>query len=220
MFQRQGAAAYKADLSATKRVCAALDHPERKLKFVHVAGTNGKGTVCHMVAAALKCAGHRVGLFTSPHLVDFRERIRVDGKMIPEADVVAFVRRWQEESWGAPSFFELTFGMALDHFVRSECDIVVLETGMGGRLDSTNVVPTAEACAITNIGLDHQQFLGPDIRSIAKEKAGILKDGVPVVLGSMRPEAQSEILGRRPALVQRDALRPGARPRHAFPRLG
>ena len=194
MFQRQGAAAYKSDLSATKRVCAALGHPERKLKFVHVAGTNGKGTVCHMVAAALQCAGHRVGLFTSPHLVDFRERIRVNGGMISEDEVVAFVCRWQEEDWGTPSFFELTFGMALDHFVRSGCDIVVLETGMGGRLDSTNVVPTAEACVITNIGLDHQQFLGPDIRSIAKEKAGILKDGVPVVLGSMRPEAQSEIL--------------------------
>ena len=194
MFQRQGAAAYKADLSATKRVCVALDHPERKLKFVHVAGTNGKGTVCHMVASALQCAGHKVGLFTSPHLVDFRERIRVQGEMIPKADVVAFVRRWQKEDWGAPSFFELTFGMALNHFVRSACDIVVLETGMGGRLDSTNVIPTAEVCAITNIGLDHLQFLGPDIRSIAKEKAGILKDGVPVVLGPMRPEAQSVIL--------------------------
>ena len=104
MFQRQGAAAYKADLSATKRVCAALGHPERKLKFVHVAGTNGKGTVCHMVAAALQCAGHRVGLFTSPHLVDFRERIRVDGGMIPEADVVTFVRRWQNEEWARPRF--------------------------------------------------------------------------------------------------------------------
>jgi len=194
MFQRLGAAAYKADLSATKRVCAALGHPERKLKFVHVAGTNGKGTVCHMVTASLQCAGHRVGLFTSPHLVDFRERIRVNGEWMPEADVVAFVRRWQAEDWGTPSFFELTFGMALDHFVQTGCDIVVLETGMGGRLDSTNVIPTAEACAITNIGLDHQQFLGADIRSIAKEKAGILKDGVPVVLGSMRPEAQSEIL--------------------------
>jgi dihydrofolate synthase/folylpolyglutamate synthase len=194
MFQRLGAAAYKADLSATKRVCAALGHPERKLKFVHVAGTNGKGTVCHMVAASLQCAGHRVGLFTSPHLVDFRERIRVNGEMMPETDVVAFVCRWQAEDWGTPSFFELTFGMALDHFVQTGCEIVVLETGMGGRLDSTNVIPTAEACAITNIGLDHQQFLGADIRSIAKEKAGILKDGVPVVLGSMRPEAQSEIL--------------------------
>ncbi len=194
MFQRLGAAAYKADLSATKRVCAALGHPERKLKFVHVAGTNGKGTVCHMVAASLQCAGHRVGLFTSPHLVDLRERIRVNGEMMPETDVVAFVCRWQAEDWGTPSFFELTFGMALDHFVQTGCDIVVLETGMGGRLDSTNVIPTAEACAITNIGLDHQQFLGADIRSIAKEKAGILKDGVPVVLGSMRPEAQSEIL--------------------------
>jgi len=196
MFQRQGPAAYKADLSATKLVCAALDHPERTLKYVHVAGTNGKGTVCHMVAAALQQAGHRVGLFTSPHLVDFRERIRIDGECIPEEAVVDFVARWQaaDGAWGTPSFFELTFGMALDHFRREACDIVVMETGMGGRLDSTNVIPTAEVCAVTNIGLDHQQFLGPDIRTIAKEKAGIFKDGVPVVLGPMRPEAQSEML--------------------------
>ena len=196
MFQRQGPAAYKADLRATKLVCAALDHPERTLKYVHVAGTNGKGTVCHMVAAALQQAGHRVGLFTSPHLVDFRERIRIDGECIPEEAVVGFVARWQasDGAWGTPSFFELTLGMALDHFRREACDIVVLETGMGGRLDSTNVIPTAEVCAVTNIGLDHQQFLGPDIRSIAKEKAGIFKDGVPVVLGPMRPEAQSEML--------------------------
>ena len=196
MFQRQGPAAYKADLSATRLVCAALGNPENALKFVHVAGTNGKGTVCHMVAAALQQAGCRVGLFTSPHLVDFRERIRVNGECIPEKSVVDFVVRWQasEGAWGTPSFFELTFGMALVHFAQSQCDVVVLETGMGGRLDSTNVIPNAEVCAVTNIGLDHQQFLGPDIRSIAKEKGGIFKDGVPVVLGPMRPEAQSELL--------------------------
>ena len=196
MFQRQGPAAYKADLSATRLVCAALGNPEKDLKFVHVAGTNGKGTVCHMVSAALQQAGHRVGLFTSPHLVDFRERIRVNGECIPEKAVVDFVGHWQasEGAWGRPSFFELTFGMALVHFAQSQCDVVVLETGMGGRLDSTNVIPAPEVAVVTNIGLDHQQFLGPDIRSIAKEKGGIFKDGVPVVLGPMRPEAQSELL--------------------------
>ncbi|MDP7435726.1 MAG: Mur ligase family protein, partial [Flavobacteriales bacterium] len=196
MFQRQGPAAYKADLSASRLVCAALGNPENALKFVHVAGTNGKGTVCHMVAAALQQAGHRVGLFTSPHLVDFRERIRVNGECIPEQAVVDFVGRWQasEGAWGTPSFFELTFGMALVHFAQSQCDVAVLETGMGGRLDSTNVIPAPEVAVVTNIGLDHQQFLGPDIRSIAKEKGGIFKDGVPVVLGPMRPEAQSELL--------------------------
>ena len=209
MFQRQGPAAYKADLSATRLVCAALGNPEKDLKFVHVAGTNGKGTVCHMVAAALQQAGCRVGLFTSPHLVDFRERIRVNGECIPEKAVVDFVGQWQasEGTWGTPSFFELTFGMALVHFAQSQCDVVVLETGIGGRLDSTNVIPAPEVAAVTNIGLDHQQFLGPDIRSIAKEKAGILKDGVPVVLGSMRPEAQSEMLPPPCARLQRNALR-------------
>lgn len=196
MFQRQGPAAYKANLNATKLVCGALGNPQNGLRFVHVAGTNGKGTVCHMVAAVLQEAGHRVGLFTSPHLVDFRERIRVNGVCIPEKDVVDFVERWQsaEGAWGTPSFFELTFGMALDHFRRVECDIVVLETGMGGRLDSTNVIAAPEVAVVTNIGLDHQAFLGSDIRSIAKEKAGIFKQGVPVVLGPMRPEAQSEML--------------------------
>lgn len=196
MFQRDGPAAYKADLSATKRVCAALGHPENDLRFVHVAGTNGKGTVCHMVAAALQTQGHSVGLFTSPHLMDFRERIRVNGECIEEEAVTAFVRRWQaaDGTWGSPSFFELTLGMALDHFRTAQCDVVVLETGMGGRLDSTNVIPGAEVCVVTNIGMDHQRFLGDNIRTIAKEKGGIFKDGVPVVLGPMRPEAQSELL--------------------------
>ena len=196
MFQREGPAAYKADLSATKQVCAAIGNPEQRLKFVHVAGTNGKGTVCHMVAAVLQQAGLRVGLFTSPHLVDFRERIRINGECIPEAAVIDFVDRWQAggDDWGTPSFFELTFAMAIDEFERQGCDLVVLETGMGGRLDSTNVIPTKEVAVITNIGLDHQTFLGPDIRSIAREKGGIFKEGVPVVLGAMRPEAQSELL--------------------------
>ena len=196
MFQRDGPAAYKADLSATKKVCVAIGNPERRLRFVHVAGTNGKGTVCHMVSAVLQCAGHRVGLFTSPHLIDFRERIRVNGECISESAVVDFVNRWQAQNvaWGTPSFFELTFAMAMDEFERQGCDIVVLETGMGGRLDSTNVIPAPEVAVVTNIGMDHQAFLGSDIRSIAREKGGIFKDGVPVVLGPMRPDAQSELL--------------------------
>ena len=193
MFQRSGPAAYKANLDGTRAVCKLLENPENDLKFIHIAGTNGKGTVSHMVAAVLQKAGYKTGLFTSPHLVDFRERIRLNGEKIPESQVVDFVDKYLD-AWGEPSFFELTFGMALQYF-KDECaDIVILETGMGGRLDSTNSIPTAEICAITNIGLDHTQFLGDDISSIAIEKAGIIKNEVPVVLGKMRPEAQSEIL--------------------------
>ena len=193
MFQRSGPAAYKANLDGTRAVCKLLENPENDLKFIHIAGTNGKGTVSHMVAAVLQKAGYKTGLFTSPHLVDFRERIRLNGEKIPESQVVDFVDKYSD-TWGEPSFFELTFGMALQYF-KDECaDIVILETGMGGRLDSTNAIPTAEICAITNIGLDHTQFLGDDISSIAIEKAGIIKNEVPVVLGKMRPEAQSEIL--------------------------
>ena len=193
MFQRSGPAAYKANLDGTRAVCKLLENPENDLKFIHIAGTNGKGTVSHMVAAVLQKAGYKTGLFTSPHLVDFRERIRLNGEKIPESQVVDFVDKYSD-TWGEPSFFELTFGMALQYF-KDECaDIVILETGMGGRLDSTNAIPTAEICAITNIGLDHTQFLGDDISSISIEKAGIIKNEVPVVLGKMRPEAQSEIL--------------------------
>ena len=193
MFQRSGPAAYKANLDGTRAVCKLLENPENDLKFIHIAGTNGKGTVSHMVAAVLQKAGYKTGLFTSPHLVDFRERIRLNGEKIPESKVVDFVDKYSD-TWGEPSFFELTFGMALQYF-KDECaDIVILETGMGGRLDSTNTIPTAEICAITNIGLDHTQFLGDDISSIAIEKAGIIKNEVPVVLGKMRPEAQSEML--------------------------
>lgn len=200
MFQRQGAAAYKADLGGTWLVLESLGRPDLKLDHViHVAGTNGKGSVCTAVANALVDGGLRVGLFTSPHLLDFRERMRVNGAMPSREWVVQFVtgnRAGLENFPSPPSFFEWTFGMALSWFVEEEVDIVVLETGMGGRLDSTNIFPNPLVTAITNIGLDHQQFLGGDIRSIAMEKAGIIKEGRPVVMGRMRPEAQSVILER------------------------
>lgn len=198
MFQRQGPAAYKANLDGTKYVLEKMGRPDLHLdSVVHVAGTNGKGSVCTAVSNALVETGYRVGLFTSPHLVDFRERMRVCGEMPPESWVVQRVSHFKRElpDWTyQPSFFEWTFGLALLWFVEEQVDLVVLETGMGGRLDSTNVFTSPLVTAITNIGLDHQQFLGDDIRTIAGEKAGILKDGVPVVLGRMRPEAQSVIL--------------------------
>lgn len=198
MFQRQGAAAYKADLSGTWRVLELLGRPDLRLPHVvHVAGTNGKGSVCTAIANALQMQDHRVGLFTSPHLEDFRERLRINGDMPSEHWVVGFLERFRpavEEADFTPSFFEWTFGMALVWFAEENVDVVVLETGMGGRLDSTNVFPHPLVTVITNIGLDHQQFLGNDIRSIAREKAGIIKDGSPLVMGRMRPEAQSVLL--------------------------
>lgn len=198
MFQRQGAAAYKADLSGTWNVLELLDRPDLRLPHVvHVAGTNGKGSVCTAIANALQSQGFRVGLFTSPHLEDFRERLRIDGSMPTEQWVVGFLERFRpavEASDFTPSFFEWTFGMAMLWFAEEDVDVVVLETGMGGRLDSTNVFPHPLVTVVTNIGLDHQQFLGSDIRSIAREKAGIIKEGSPLVMGRMRPEAQSVLL--------------------------
>ena len=197
MFQRQGAAAYKADLSGTWRVLDVLGRPDLRLDHVvHVAGTNGKGSVCTAIANALQAQGKRVALFTSPHLEDFRERMRINGAVPEEQWVVEFIQRMRPEVESAgfvPSFFEWTFGMALVWFAEQEVDVVVLETGMGGRLDSTNVFPQPLLTVVTNIA-DHQQFLGEDIRSIAREKAGIIKDGVPLVMGRMRPEAQSVLL--------------------------
>ena len=195
MFQRTGPVRYRIDLQKTHDLCAALGHPEQGLQIIHIAGTNGKGSVSHAVAAALTSRGLKTGLYTSPHLEDPRERIRVDGKMIDQADFIRFVEVnrpvWDEL---VPSFFELMFCMALDHFKRSGTDVVVLETGMGGRLDSTNIFPQPLVTTITSIGLDHQQFLGDDLRSIAGEKAGILKEGVPCVVGVMPPEARSVVL--------------------------
>ena len=202
MFQRTGPAAYKADLDGTWEVMAFLKRPDLEMPpVIHVAGTNGKGSVCSMIAKALEGSGHKVGLFTSPHLVDFRERIRINDRCITKDAVVAFVEDFAERGpaffgENMPSFFEMTFGMACAHFVAEAVDVVVLETGMGGRLDSTNIFPQPLMTVVTNVGLDHQAFLGNDIRSIAAEKAGIIKDGVPAVLGRMRPEAQSVMLTR------------------------
>ena len=202
MYHRIGAAAYKADLQPTLDLMEALGHPERKFKSIHVAGTNGKGSVSHFLASILQEAGYKVGLYTSPHLVDFRERIRINGDMIPEQEVVDFVEK-KLPTFNFPlSFFEMTVGLAFDYFVRQQVDIAVVEVGMGGRLDSTNVMPplpTAHSplpidaggvilSVITNIGLDHTQFLGDTLEKIAGEKAGIIKEGVPVVIGETQPE--------------------------------
>lgn len=188
MYQREGAAAYRADLGNIVGLCAALDDPHRKLRCIHVGGTNGKGSVSHLTAATLQCAGFRTGLYTSPHLVDFRERIKVNGHMIPKRAVTHFVGRIRPliESI-RPSFFEVTVAMAFDHFVNEHVEVAVIEVGMGGRLDSTNIISPILS-VITNIGLDHTQFLGDTHALIAAEKAGIIKPGCPVVIGQRRED--------------------------------
>ncbi|MBQ7063253.1 MAG: bifunctional folylpolyglutamate synthase/dihydrofolate synthase [Bacteroidales bacterium] len=189
-YHRVGAAAYKANLDNTEAMMRHLGHPERAFQAIHIAGTNGKGSVSHMLAAILHRAGLRVGLYTSPHLVDFRERIRIDGQMIDKESVVRFVEQnkpfFLEHEL---SFFEMTVGLAFDYFSRQQVDIAVVEVGMGGRLDSTNVV-LPRLCVITNIGFDHTQFLGDTLPKIAGEKAGIIKAGVPVVIGQTQSETE------------------------------
>lgn len=188
MYHRIGAAAYKADIQPTIDMMAALGNPERKFKSIHVAGTNGKGSVSHFLASILQEAGYKVGLYTSPHLVDFRERIRINGEMIPQSAVVDFVDGHRDMFDRLHlSFFEMTVGLAFDYFAKEQVDIAVIEVGMGGRLDSTNVI-VPELSIITNIGLDHTQFLGDTLEKIAGEKAGIIKEGVPVVIGETQPE--------------------------------
>ncbi len=190
MYHRVGAAAYKADIQPTIDMMDALGNPENKFKSIHVAGTNGKGSVSHFLASILQEAGYKVGLYTSPHLVDFRERIRINGEMIPQQAVVDFVAdNRQMITDNSLSFFEMTVGMAFDYFAKEKVDIAVVEVGMGGRLDSTNVI-TPLLSVITNIGLDHTQFLGDTLEKIAAEKAGIIKDGVPVVIGETQPETK------------------------------
>lgn len=190
MFHRIGAAAYKADLSRTIALLEHLKNPERNFRSIHIAGTNGKGSVAHLIASILQESGYRTGLFTSPHLLDYRERIRIDGVMIPESYVIAFV-----EAYGGlvseiePSFFEYTTALAFKYFSEEKVDIAVIETGMGGRLDSTNVI-TPEVSVITNIGKDHMQFLGDTLEKIAMEKAGIIKKGIPVVIGETQAETR------------------------------
>lgn len=190
MYHRIGAAAYKADIQPTIDMMEALGNPELKFKSIHVAGTNGKGSVSHFLASILQEAGYKVGLYTSPHLVDFRERIRINGEMIPQQEVVDFVERNRQLFAALKlSFFEMTVGMAFDYFAQEKVDIAVVEVGMGGRLDSTNVI-LPELSVITNIGLDHTQFLGDTLEKIAVEKAGIIKEGVPVVVGETQPETE------------------------------
>jgi len=188
LFSRIGAAAYRSDLTNTIALSEFLGRPERRFPSVHVAGTNGKGSTSHMLAAIFQSAGYRTGLYTSPHLKDFRERIKVDGQMIREAFVVDFVQRIRPLSETMdPSFFEVTVAMAFEYFAVEKVDIAIIEVGLGGRLDSTNII-TPELSVITNIGYDHMNMLGETLPLIAFEKAGIIKQGVPVVVGEHHPE--------------------------------
>lgn len=191
MFSRVGAAAYKPGLDRTIALDNLFGNPHRKFRSIHIAGTNGKGSTSHMLASVLQSHGYKTALYTSPHLVDFRERIRINGKMIPKEKVIDFTKRWREsDSDINPSFFELTMTMAFDWFASENVDIAVIEVGMGGRLDSTNII-TPIASAITNISFDHTQFLGDTLAKIAKEKAGIMKLGVTTVIGEATEETET-----------------------------
>lgn len=188
MFQRVGATAFKKDLSNTILLCDHLDNPQDQFKSIHVAGTNGKGSTSHALCSILMEAGYKVGLYTSPHLKSFTERIKINGTDIPEQDVVDFVDKNQGVLERIkPSFFEMTVAMAFWYFAKEKVDIAVIEVGMGGRLDSTNVI-SPEVCVITNIGYDHMQFLGDTLEKIAGEKAGIIKTGTPVVISQRQPD--------------------------------
>lgn len=190
MYQRIGKTAFKKDLSNTLALASHLQNPEKKFKSIHVAGTNGKGSVSHMLASTLQEAGYKVGLYTSPHLKDFRERIKINGTMISEEEVVSFVhlnKSFLEKQ--KLSFFEMTVGLAFDYFSKQQVDIAVIEVGMGGRLDSTNII-IPEVSVITNIGFDHTAFLGNTYIEIATEKAGIIKPSVPVVIGETVSETK------------------------------
>ncbi len=190
MFSRVGTSAYKADLHNTIALCNSIGNPQNTYKTIHIAGTNGKGSTSHLLAAILQSAGYKTGLYTSPHIKEFRERIRVNGEMINQAAVVEFVARTKEKSDEInPSFFELTVAMAFDYFAEEKVDIAVIETGLGGLLDSTNII-TPILSVITNIGYDHQNILGNTLQEIAIQKAGIIKKNVPVVIGETLPETK------------------------------
>lgn len=190
MFSRIGAAAYKKDLTNTIRLCEALGNPQQQFKSIHIAGTNGKGSTSHMLAAILQAAGYKTGLYTSPHLKDFRERIKVNGALCREDFVVDFTERIQPLiAEIEPSFFEITVAMAFDYFAREKVDIAVIEVGLGGRLDSTNVI-LPELSIITNIGWDHMNMLGDTLPKIAAEKAGIIKKDIPVIIGEVIEETR------------------------------
>lgn len=194
MYQRMGKAAYKANLDNTHLLMKRLNQPHQSFKSIHVGGTNGKGSCSHMLASILQEEGYKVGLYTSPHLVDFRERIRINGNKITEDSVVDFVNKYKTAFEQIDlSFFEWTVGLCFDHFRKEKVDIAIVEVGMGGRLDSTNVI-TPLASIITNIGLDHTQFLGETKEKIAVEKAGIIKPGVPIIIGEAHGTIKSVFL--------------------------
>ncbi|HEY9535677.1 MAG TPA: folylpolyglutamate synthase/dihydrofolate synthase family protein [Mucilaginibacter sp.] len=191
MFTRVGALAFKANLDNTITLCNLLDNPQNKFKSIHIAGTNGKGSTSHMLAAILQTAGYKTGLYTSPHLKDFRERIRINGQMIDQQSVIDFVGHHQQDfEQIQPSFFEMTVGLAFNYFANEQVDIAVIETGLGGRLDSTNII-TPLLSVVTNIGWDHMNILGDTLSLIAGEKAGIIKPRIPVIIG----ERQDEVAG-------------------------
>lgn len=188
MFTRIGAAAIKKDLTNTLLLCGKAGNPQQLFRSIHIAGTNGKGSVSHMLASVLQEAGYKTGLYTSPHLQDFRERIRINGAMIPEEEVIRFTEDYKTYFEAIePSFFEVTVALAFRYFAEQRVDVAVIETGLGGRLDSTNVI-TPELSIITNIGYDHMQLLGDTLPQIASEKAGIIKEKIPVVIGESHPE--------------------------------
>ena len=191
MYQQKGAVAYRPDLSRMQDFCDYLGNPENKIKSVHVAGTNGKGSTSHMIASVLQESGFKVGLYTSPHLKDFRERIKINGSLISKEYIVDFVSKHKPYFLHhSLSFFEMTVGLAFCYFEESQVDVAVVEVGMGGRLDGTNLL-TPEVSVITNIGLDHMQFLGNNLAEIAAEKAGIIKEGISVVIGETHPETKA-----------------------------
>lgn len=190
MFSHSGAKAYKADLKNTLALCNYLGNPQNNIKTIHIAGTNGKGSVSHILAAILQENGFKTGLYTSPHLKDFRERIKINGSMIAQSFLIDFVKKTKTISEEiSPSFFELTFVMALEYFFREKVDVAVIETGLGGRLDSTNVIIPLLS-VITNISFDHKDILGDTLAKIAYEKAGIIKHNIPVVIGEAIPETK------------------------------
>ena len=200
MYQREGKTAFKKDLTNTLALSKELGFPEKKFKSIHVGGTNGKGSTSHMLASILQEAGCKVGLYTSPHLKNFTERIRINGEEIPKRKVSAFVNRNKDFLEKQKlSFFEMTVGLAFDYFASEKVDIAIIEVGLGGRLDSTNII-TPEISVITNIGLDHTQFLGETLPEIAFEKAGIIKNKIPVVIGEEQKEVKNVFLAKAEAV--------------------
>ena len=196
MFQRIGAAAYKANLDNTLALMKALNYPEKKIKTIHIAGTNGKGSTSHMLASVFQSAGYKTGLYTSPHLIDFRERIKINGKMISKKEVVKFVKQHNKTfDKIEPSFFEWTVALAFDYFARKKVDVAIIETGLGGRLDSTNVI-RPELSIITNISYDHMNLLGATLPLIATEKAGIIKLNTPVLIGETQHEISKVFISK------------------------